>query len=129
MSWVTNKATLVSTLTNLGYKEIPIALNLEEAPLTLMDKGYTLSVKTEAQDITNSAQLQSDIVTIQVSYIVKSNAQKDVSVDDFRTLITSIKTLPAFAGFTEPSEPSRVEQGNNRYLKYQISFYYGLHTC
>lgn len=127
MSWVTNKASVVSVLTTNSYKELANNLTVGEQPSSYTHKGYSLKpVGKQIVNQTSAGQLYSDIAELKVSYIVKDTSDYGTQYDAWTTLLTAIKAT--HYGYAEAPKFMRVDN-NNKYAVGTVTLYIGAQGC
>ena len=126
MSWVTNKATLDSTLKGLGFKQNPGLLKFDE--LFAKDRYHVEVEGVKTTDITDNGAFSEYYVTVSLSYICNDNSEYDSMVDSFITVLDAIRGLVNYAGFISDSEITRMEEDNKKVIA-KASFIYGVQQC
>ena len=93
MSWVTDKAAIVSNLEGLGYSEVPRGQDVEELE-TFNHKCFTVRFSgVNTNEITSRGYIHERKAVINVVYVNKKNADYDANADLFIALIAELKTL------------------------------------
>ena len=128
MTWVTNKASIVSVLTGLGYSEVDYILDIEaEAPKSKRDLVFTLTAPNlSVSELTSGGTIQIDIAVLKVGYFAKNNSEYDLRKDSFKSLLSSIKNV--IGGYTEEPEFVRHPE-NNKYIIASATFTVGTNVC
>lgn len=127
MSWVTNKAEIVSVMPS-GYKEVPNGLTLEEAPKTYNHKVYEIRLgEPDITEISSNADITSDLVILRVKYRNDGMNTYDSNKDLFNAVYDAVKTLGKFLGL-ESYSYTRSE--DDKYTSIgQLEFYYDYRSC
>lgn len=128
MSWVTNKAILDAALEDLGYSEIPNNLKLRESPSSKIDKCYNYEIEINTELYTGSTVISSDVITLEMGYLINSNSDKATAVDDFRDVMEAIAATSPFNQFTSSGTFERFEDDNKKMIA-TVQFIYGLEGC
>lgn len=126
MSWESNSAALKSSMNSLGYKRVPDLLDLDER---FQSKLYHIEVNgVRISDITDNTAYTEFFVTLSCGYVCTSNEKYDEMVDNFYNVISAIKDLDEYSGFTDDAEIVRMEDDNKKIIA-SVKFIYGVRTC
>lgn len=122
MSWSTRKDELNAALSGLGYTRNKNNLTLREHWVK-NHYSYTISIQTanEASNIT----LLTQLVTLEIGYVIMSESDYDTAVDSLRTVMTTIAGLSSFVNFASDGTLERLADDNKRAIG-KVKFYFGL---
>ena len=126
MSWVTNKAVLDAALIALGYKEMPVNKTVSEG--TFRDKYYNYKIEIGIDELTGDMAIQTDMVTLEVSYIINSNSEQATAIDSFRSVMEAVQSSNPFVQFISNGTFERLDDDNKKLIA-SVQFEYGLRGC
>ena len=124
MSYSSLKSSLDTALEGLGYKQNKLNLNLEES---FSDKSYNVDSTIKTQNQTSDSIVSTFDINLSIGYICNSNAGLDSTIDSFVEVMTAIKNLSEFVGFTTEANYRRLDQDNKKFI-FNISFDYGIRS-
>ena len=135
MSWITNKATLVSALEAAAYYEVSNALDFEDVPETEFHKHFILrAIGANVSAGSSNTLFHQDTVRLEVGYIIHAanktlNEQVAIYFEAFRDLVDTIKGLSGYRGFIDNSWSfERANDSNHQFIG-RVEFYYGAMAC
>lgn len=130
MSWETNKITVVSALTTLGYKEVPRDIDIEDNPDSMDHLHFTLfPKKPETRNLTSNGLLTSDIVELKVAYKAKFMETKESVYDMFIIVVRTLNALPICMGIENIEDIEKKNERTNKKYIGTVRFYIGAQSC
>jgi len=126
MSWVSDKAALISILTASGYSRVPENLVGDEMDKSLEDFTYTLQLgEADTEEMTSGMVISSNLVIITFYYFNSSTDEYDLNYDNFISVCSSIKDLANFNG----TNKINYERTSPETAEGTFEFYFGSYTC
>lgn len=127
MSWVLDKETIRTVLTNLGYTEIAVDEDVEEDPHAPHQHKYFKLKKVgyEGLGLTSNAGAFGHLVLLECYYINNNDNSLDANTDLFSLVVQGIIALAGFHGEIN----AEIEDINEHQVKGIFNFNFGFEAC